>query len=70
MAILRYNDIAKMSDSDRKTKLKDLKIELVKSQVTANKTNAKNREIKRAISRLLTYNQISKSAKGGAELKK
>ena len=85
MAILRYNDIQKMNDNDRASKLKDLKIELIKSQVTANKTNAKTREIKRAIARILTNQaqaqakapvvkaqpkSISTSAKGGAEKKK
>jgi len=36
---------------------KDLKFELVRSSVTANKANAKTKEIKRAISRLLTFNK-------------
>ena len=66
MAILRYNDITKMSEKERAEKLKELKLELVKAGVTAHRTNAKTREIKRAIARLLTFNrlnQINKSVK-------
>ena len=65
MALLRFKDISKMAEKDRAEKLKDLKLELVKAGVTANKANAKTKEIKRAISRLITF---SKSAK--EELKK
>ncbi len=54
MAILRSKEIEKMSDKDRKEKLKELRMELVKANVTANKTNAKTKELKRAVSRLLT----------------
>jgi ribosomal protein L29 len=56
MAILRATDIPKMSKEELESKLKDLKMELVKSSVTANKTNAKTKEIKRAIARILTFN--------------
>lgn len=64
MTILKFKDITKMSDKDRTEKLKELKIELVKAGVTANRTNAKTKEIKKAISRLITFN---KSKKGGVE---
>lgn len=63
MAILRQNVIAKMSQEERNQKLKELKFELVKANVTANKTNAKTKEIKRAISRILTFNNIEKLLK-------
>jgi ribosomal protein L29 len=56
MALLRYKDITKMNKADRELKLKDLMFELSKSGVTANKTNAKTKEIKRAIARILTFN--------------
>ena len=65
MALLRYNDIAKMNDNEREAKLKELKLEIVKANVTANKANSKTKEIKRAISRLKTFTQISKA--GGTE---
>lgn len=55
MAILRAKEVAKMSLKDRKDKLKELRLEIVKANVTANKANAKTKEIKRAISRLLTF---------------
>jgi ribosomal protein L29 len=55
MALLRYNEIEKMSNSDRELKLKDLMFELSKAGVTANRTNAKTKELKRAIARVLTF---------------
>jgi len=60
MALLRVKDIAKMAQKDREEKMKDLKMELIRAGVTANKSNAKTKEIKRAISRLITF---SKSVK-------
>ncbi|MBS3065834.1 hypothetical protein J4229_02185 [Candidatus Pacearchaeota archaeon] len=60
MAILRFKDISKMPQKDREEKMKELKLELVKSGVTANRTNAKTKEIKRAISRLITLNKSAK----------
>jgi ribosomal protein L29 len=63
MAILRQKDIVKMTDKERETKLSELKMELVKAGVTANKQNAKTKEIKRAISRLLTYKNANTSTK-------
>jgi len=61
MALIRNSDIVKMNEKERADKLKELKLELIKAHVTANKTNAKTREIKRTIARLLTLN----SRKGG-----
>jgi len=61
MALIRNSDIVKMNEKERADKLKELKLELIKANVTANKTNAKTREIKRTIARLLTLN----SQKGG-----
>src|SRR3989344_7790212 len=60
MALIKFKNISKMPEKERAEKLKELKFELVKSGVTANKFNAKTKEIKRAISRLITF---SKSAK-------
>ena len=65
MAIIRVKDMRKMSPKEMEEKLKDLKLELIKSSVAANKTNAKTKEIKRAISRLITINKSRK----GEELK-
>lgn len=67
MALLRMKQIREMSETDRKSKLTELKMELIKSGVTANKANAKTKEIKRAISRLISFNNSSR--KGKEELK-
>lgn len=61
MALLKYKEIEKMNDKQRESKLKELRLEIIKANVTANKTNAKTKEIKRAISRLLTYSNMKKS---------
>ena len=62
MALLKYKDVSKMDLKERESKMKDLKFELVKASVTANKQNAKTKEIKRAIARLFTF---SRTAGGG-----
>ena len=60
MVILRAKDVANMEKKEREEKLKDLKMELIKANVTANRTNAKTKEIKRAISRLKTFTKAKK----------
>ncbi len=60
MAIIKSKDIKKMTDKERESKLTSLKMELVKANVAANKTNAKTKEIKRAIARLKTFNKSQK----------
>jgi len=61
MAILKFKDIEKMDKKTLDGKLKDLKMELVKANVSANKTNAKTKEIKKAIARILTFTSQRKS---------
>lgn len=56
MAILRAKDASKMTKKDRDSKLIELKAELNKAQVKANKTHPKIKEIKRAIARIMTIN--------------
>ena len=65
MALLKSKDAMKLSKGERESKLKELRMELVKANVAANKTNAKTKEIKRAIARLITFNKSNKE-----ELKK
>jgi ribosomal protein L29 len=60
MTLLKYSDITKMDKKQRNEKLKELKFELTKANVTANKASAKTKEIKRAIARLLTFNTSNK----------
>ena len=63
MAVLRNSDVVKMKKEEIETKLNELRLELVKSGVTANRQNAKTKEIKRAIARLLTFNRSKDSLK-------
>lgn len=61
--ILRKKEIARMDEKERLEKIKDLKMELVKSQVASNKGGKiKIKEIKRTIARLLTFNRINKKS--------
>lgn len=62
MALLKIKDVRKMSKKEIKEKIKELRFALTKGNVTANKANAKTKEIKRAIARLLTVNESSKEA--------
>ena len=59
MAILRIKDAQRLNQKDREEKLKELRMELVRANVTANKTNAKTKEIKKSIARLLTLKKYS-----------
>ena len=72
MAVIKSKEIAKLGEKERREKLKELKLELIRANVTANKTNARTKEIKRAISRLLSSFKVNKtpSKDGGGELKK
>jgi ribosomal protein L29 len=56
MAILKNQDIKNMSEKEINEKLKELKLELIKANVTANKSGGKIkiREIRRTIAKLLT----------------
>ncbi|NCO11538.1 hypothetical protein CO038_04050 [Candidatus Pacearchaeota archaeon CG_4_9_14_0_2_um_filter_39_13] len=55
MTLLRYKELEKMDKKTVDGKLKDLKMELARANVAANKQNAKTKEIKKAISRILTF---------------
>ena len=67
MPILKSKDIKKMSQEERRKKLKELKLELVKSKVNSSKTGSKTKEIKKIIARILTLNNLENKSK---ELKK
>lgn len=55
MPRLKYKDIQKMNREEKEKKLKELKLELVKSKVSASKTgHARAREIRKTIARILT----------------
>ena len=61
MTILKMKDIIKMNDEDLKGRIAELKLELIKANVAGNKTNAKTKEIKKAISRINTVIKLNKS---------
>jgi ribosomal protein L29 len=63
MAVLKYKDVIKLNPEEVKSKIKDLQMELIKANVTANKQNAKTKEIKKAIARLLTFGKIAGEVK-------
>jgi ribosomal protein L29 len=57
MAKLKASDIKKMSKEERNKKLKELRLELVKSKAEALKGgSSKTRDAKKAIARMLTLN--------------
>ncbi len=55
MAILKAKDIRGMKPEEKEKKIKELKLELIKSRAkSAQGTSSKTREIKKTIARLLT----------------
>jgi len=61
MAILKTKEIKKMSQTEKENKLKELKMELIKSRAKSTQgTSSKSREIKKTIARLLTIGGKSK----------
>ena len=62
MAIIKKQDIKKMSEKETKDKIAELKMQLIKASVSANKTNAKTKEIKKTIARLITFNKLQKNS--------
>jgi len=60
MAKVKSKDIKGMNSKAREEKLKDLQLELMKARVHANKQNAKTKEIKKAIARIHTFNNLER----------
>ncbi len=64
----KFKEMEKLDSKAREEKLKELRLELIKKSLTANKGNkGKAKEIKKAIARLLTINTIQ--TKKGLEKK-
>ncbi len=64
MAILKNKEISNMSEKERNEKIKELKLELVKTKTSANKGGKlRIKEIKKTIARLLTFNRLNKDFK-------
>ena len=58
MASLKIKDIHKMTKEEKEKKLKELRMELIKSRAaTAKAGSSKTRQIKKIIARLLTLNK-------------
>lgn len=54
MAVLKIKDIKNMSKQEKQKRLKELRLELIKKNLPANKSGKiKTKEIKKAIARLL-----------------
>jgi len=65
---MKYKEIKKLSENDRKKKLKDLKMELVKEGVSKQGGN-KSKQIKKIIARILTFNNAEDALKGKSKSK-
>lgn len=58
---MKYKEIKKMNDDEREKKLRELKIELLKSKTNATKTgNANPKEIRKTIAKILTFNSSNR----------
>lgn len=59
---MKIKELRQMSKEDREKKLKDLKLELVKSKGRASKTgSSKAREIRKMVARIMTLNKSASS---------
>ena len=66
MAALKSKEIAKMNKNEKEKRLKELKLELIKTRANVAKTgSSKSKEIRRMIARIMTFNKSGKE-----ELKK
>lgn len=55
---MKAKDLKNMSKEDREKKLKELRMELIKSKTAGEKTNSsKSQQIKKMIARILTLNK-------------
>ncbi|MAG11099.1 50S ribosomal protein L29 [Candidatus Pacearchaeota archaeon] len=58
---MKYKDIQKLSEKDREKKLKELKMELIKSKTgTEKQGGSKTRNIRKIIARIHTFNNQNK----------
>ena len=56
------SELKSMSEKERENKLKELKMELIKSKVAGAKTgSSKIKEIKKMIARILTLNKVGEN---------
>ncbi len=63
MPMLKTKEISKMPEKEIEEKIKELRMELIKNQITATKGGKlKIREIKKTIARLFTFNRLNKKS--------
>ena len=61
---MKIKELRQMSKQDREKKLKDLKLEMVKSKGKASKTgSSKSREIRKMVARIITLNKSAEELK-------
>ena len=59
---MKFKDIQKLSENDLKKKMKELKMELVKSKTgVAKQGSSRTKEIRKIIARIHTFNNAEKS---------
>ena len=70
MAILKSKEIAKMSKKEQEEKLQELRFELIKANVAANKSGKiKIKELRRTIAKILTLMPKTAEKLGGVKNK-
>ncbi len=57
---MKSKALKELSSQELNKKLKELKLELIKSGASSSKTSTKTREIKKTIARILTINRSNK----------
>ncbi len=57
---MKFKDIQKLKEKDIAKKLKELKLELIKTRADTAKMSSKTREIKKIIARIHTFNTSNK----------
>ena len=61
MASMKIKDLRRMGKEERQRKLEEMKLELIKSKVSAAKTGSSRiKEIKKIIARILTLDKLKK----------
>ena len=71
MAKIKFKDARNLSKAEKERKLKELRLELIKSQTKQSKTgSSKSKQIKRTIARLLTIKVKWKYAQNAVYMNK
>ncbi|MBW6442478.1 50S ribosomal protein L29 [Patescibacteria group bacterium] len=61
---MKNKDLVKLNEKERESKLKELKIELIKSRIDSSKSgSSRAKEIRKMIARILTINNLKDKEK-------